>query len=223
MPVRLFVGNLPYSATEEDLREHLSTVAPPVQVVLPVDRETGRPRGFAFVDIADRALAEEAIRRFDAQDFKGRRLAVSEARAREDRPPGSRPPSPRPGWLGGPGGSAGMPRTPGDRSERSSLPNQAPQRRRAEPRHDWKEKADRGPKGPIRERTSGRFYALEDEPGSELPEFDNFATSSSEEQAGATEEQTGPTEEQTGSIEEQASSIEGTGSKDESDSNDDQL
>ena len=50
MPVRLFIGNLPYSATEAELREHLSTVGEPTSVVLPVDRETGRPRGFAFVD-----------------------------------------------------------------------------------------------------------------------------------------------------------------------------
>ena len=58
MSVRLFIGNLPYSATEAELREHLSTVGVPTSVVLPVDRETGRPRGFAFVDYADRAVAE---------------------------------------------------------------------------------------------------------------------------------------------------------------------
>ena len=85
--VRLFIGNLPYSATEPDLREHLSSVGAPAQIVLPTDRETGRPRGFAFVDYADRAVAEEAIRRFNQQPFKGRPLAVSEARPREDRPP----------------------------------------------------------------------------------------------------------------------------------------
>src|SRR5262245_65619537 len=73
---------------------------------MPVDRETGRPRGFAFVEFQDRAKAEEVIRKFDAQPFQGRNLAVSEARAREDRPP--RPPGsggfgPRPGGgFGGP-------------------------------------------------------------------------------------------------------------------------
>ncbi|HEV3484642.1 MAG TPA: hypothetical protein VG106_04490, partial [Vicinamibacterales bacterium] len=80
MPVRLFIGNLPYAASEAELREHLSSVGEPSQVVLPVDRETGRPRGFAFVDYADRNVAEEAIRRFHQQPFKGRPLAVSEAR-----------------------------------------------------------------------------------------------------------------------------------------------
>src|SRR6478672_6594428 len=105
MSVRLFIGNLPYSATEAELREHLSSVGEPTSVVLPVDRDTGRPRGFAFVDYADRAVAEEAIRRFDQQPFKGRGLAVSEARPREDRPPGA----PRPGGFSGPrpGGYAG--------------------------------------------------------------------------------------------------------------------
>ena len=57
MSVRLFIGNLPYAASEADLREHLSSVGVPTQIVLPTDRETGRPRGFAFVDYADRAVA----------------------------------------------------------------------------------------------------------------------------------------------------------------------
>src|SRR3954470_19930573 len=114
MSVRLFIGNLPYSATEAELRDHLSTVGVPSSVVLPVDRETGRPRGFAFVDYADRAVAEAAIKRFDQQPFKGRGLAVSEARPREDRPAGAPRPggfsSPRPGGYAGtrpPGGPSG--------------------------------------------------------------------------------------------------------------------
>ena len=53
MSVRLFIGNLPYSATEADLRALFSEVAEPAQVVLPTDRETGRPRGFAFVDFEE--------------------------------------------------------------------------------------------------------------------------------------------------------------------------
>ena len=93
MAVRLFIGNLPYGASEADLRAHFSAVAEPSHIVMPVDRETGRPRGFAFVEFAERAAAEEVIKRFDAQPFQGRSLAVSEARAREDRPP------PRPGGF----------------------------------------------------------------------------------------------------------------------------
>ena len=97
MAVRLFVGNLAYSTTEADLRTYFGAVAPPSQVVLPVDRETGRPRGFAFVEFLDRAHAEQAIQRFNGQPYNGRPLAVSEARAREDRGPGG----PRPGGFFG--------------------------------------------------------------------------------------------------------------------------
>src|SRR5215212_2653103 len=100
MPVRLFVGNLPYNATEAELREHFSAAGPVSYLSLPTDRETGQPRGFAFVEFNDRAQAEDAIRRFNNQLFKGRPIAVSEARAREDRSPGSlptRPSAPRSG------------------------------------------------------------------------------------------------------------------------------
>ena len=118
MSVRLFVGNLPYSATEVDIRQHFGTVGDPMQVVIPTDRETGRPRGFAFVDYDDRGVAERAIQQLHGQPFKGRPLSVSEARPREARPPhGSRrifsprPPmgggTPRPPMGGGPVGDVG--------------------------------------------------------------------------------------------------------------------
>src|SRR3954468_77787 len=116
LAVRLFIGNLPYSANEADLRAHFAAVAEPSHVVMPVDRETGRPRGFAFVEFADRAVAEDVIKKFDAQPFQGRNLAVSEARAREDRPPGPRPggfSGPRPGGFGGGGGGCSGPRPGG--------------------------------------------------------------------------------------------------------------
>ena len=115
MAVRLFVGNMPYGATEADLRAHFAAVGDPSQVVIPVDRETGRPRGFAFVEYVERELAEEAVRRFNQQPFMGRTLAVSEARPREERGPGG---PPRPGGFGGPrpggpGGGFGGPRPGG--------------------------------------------------------------------------------------------------------------
>jgi RNA recognition motif-containing protein len=109
----LFVGNLSYSTTEADLRTYFGAVAPPSQVVLPVDRETGRPRGFAFVEYLDRSHAETAIQRFNGVAFNGRPLAVSEARAREDRGPAPGGySSPRPGGASGygaprPGGFSG--------------------------------------------------------------------------------------------------------------------
>src|SRR5215831_17801157 len=86
MPVRLFVGNLPYDATEEEIRSHFSTAGNVLNVFVPVDRETGRKRGFAFVEFQGSTEAQEAIRLFNSQPFKGRPLAVNEARAREARP-----------------------------------------------------------------------------------------------------------------------------------------
>jgi cold-inducible RNA-binding protein len=108
-PVRLFIGNLPYQATEDDLRSHFAQVGQPTQIVRPLDRETGRARGFAFVEYADRETAENAIRQFDGQLFMGRPLAVSEARAREDRGPGGPARPPGPGGPPRPGGYAPRP------------------------------------------------------------------------------------------------------------------
>ena len=101
MAVRLFVGNLSYSTTEADLRTHLGTVAPPAQVVLPVDRETGRPRGFAFVEFENDEDAPKAIEKFNGFQFSGRALRVNAA---EDRPRSS---GPRPSFGGGGGGYGG--------------------------------------------------------------------------------------------------------------------
>jgi cold-inducible RNA-binding protein len=193
--VRLFIGNLPYAASEAELREHLSSVGVPSQVVLPVDRETGRPRGFAFVDYADRAVAEEAIRQYDQQPFKGRPLAVSEARPREERPAGGPRPggySPRPPSPGGPAGGFSGPR-PGGFSPRPSEggapgggsrnrnfgPDAPPKNKRKPPRKD-----ERGPKGPIKERPVGRLYDADEDwrsPDEDKDvEVDNVATSAKE-------------------------------------------
>ena len=188
VPVRLFIGNLPYAASEAELRVHLSSVGEPTQIVLPTDRETGRPRGFAFVDYADRAVAEEAIRRFNQQPFKGRPLAVSEARPREERPAGPRPggfSGPRPGGPGGgfsgprPGGFA--PRPTGDPGgapttrSRNFGPDAPPKSKRKPPRKD----SDRGPKGPIKERPVGRLYDADEDwrASDDELDIDNFATS----------------------------------------------
>ena len=149
MSVRLFIGNLPYSATEAELREHLSSVGMPTSVVLPVDRETGRPRGFAFVDYADRAVAEEAIRKFDQQPFKGRGLAVSEARPREDRGPGG---PPRPGGFGGPRPAEGP------RGNKNFGPD-APPKHKRKPQGKERDK----PKGPIKQRPVSSLYDADED------------------------------------------------------------
>jgi RNA recognition motif-containing protein len=201
----LFIGNLPYGASEADLRAHFAAIAEPSHVVMPVDRETGRPRGFAFVEFADRAVAEEVIRKFDAQPFQGRNLAVSEARAREDRPP--RPPGsggfggprpgggtggfgggPRPGGFGGGGFSGprpgfGGPRSgpgptgPGGRDRSANFGPPAPPKRLRGKKGTQQEHR---PRGPIKERSGGRIYAVDDLEDDKLGDFDDVATQSDE-------------------------------------------
>jgi len=172
---------------------------------MPVDRETGRPRGFAFVEFMDRAAAEEVIRKFDSQPFQGRPLAVSEARAREDRPP--RPPgsggfAPRPsggfggprpgGGFGGGGGGFGGPRPgggggfgprpgpggppmgPGGRDRSANFGPPAPPRRL---RNKKGTQQDHKPRGPIKERSGGRIYAVDDLEDDTTPDIDDVATS----------------------------------------------
>jgi cold-inducible RNA-binding protein len=85
MSVRLFVGNLPYDATEADLREFFAPVGSLSTVIIPLDRETGKPRGFAFVELSDAAQAEDAARRLNNQQLKGRTITINEARAKENR------------------------------------------------------------------------------------------------------------------------------------------
>src|SRR5215510_9428049 len=101
MGFRLFVGNLPYDTTEDEIRNHFSPVGQLSYVSIPLDRETGKKRGFAFVEFVQASQAEAAIRQFNNQPFKGRPLAVNEARAKESGPRpaggGFRPsPGPRP-------------------------------------------------------------------------------------------------------------------------------
>jgi RNA recognition motif-containing protein len=192
LAVRLFVGNLSYSTTEADLRTYFGTVAPPSQIVLPVDRETGRPRGFAFVEYIERPHAEQAIERFNGQLFNGRPLAVSEARAREDRGPGApRPPmgGPRPGPPGPRPGGGFAPRPPSfggpPRSFDSSAPA-APRSRNfgpdAKPQRGGsakgKKKDAERPRGPIPLKATGRSFTLDDDsPDDVVADIDDIATS----------------------------------------------
>ena len=202
MAVRLFIGNLPYGATEADLRSHFAPIAQPTHVVMPVDRETGRPRGFAFVEFAERDVADQIIKKFDAQPFMGRNLAVSEARAREDRPP--RPPGqggfggprpgggfsgprpgggfggPRPGGGGGFGGGGFGPRPggpsgpPGSRDRSANFGPPAPPRRLRGGKKSQQQ--EHKPRGPIKEKTGGRIYDVDDLEDGEAIEIDNVAT-----------------------------------------------
>jgi cold-inducible RNA-binding protein len=204
MPVRLFVGNLPYDATEDDIRAHFSTAGNVLNVFVPLDRETGRKRGFAFVEFNDGAEAQEAIRLFNNQPFKGRPLAVNEARAKEARPPGPggpggfrpafRPGGPPAGGGGGgfrPSGPGGPPRGDfnrpdpgamditgrGDRPSRKFGPD-------AKPFKNRNQKAFRpeGGKRTFKEKSTGQLYSMDDDSETaNEPEIDNFAESAEDE------------------------------------------
>ncbi len=197
MSVRLFVGNLPYQATEEDVRTHFSAVAPPLRVAIPLDRETGRPRGFAFVEFDSPAQAQEAIQRFNGQPFMGRNLAVNEARAREDRGPGGpgmrppmggRPPmGSRPPMGGGPGGGPGARSGDGPGGAASGRGFGPPARRTRAGAAGRKDREENKPRGPIPVRYTGRVFNVDDagdtaDTVEDLGDFDNFATSRPEDE-----------------------------------------
>lgn len=80
--MNIYVGNLPFTASETDLRNLFSEYGEVVSAATINDRETGRPRGFGFVELAEGARAEDAIRDLDGSDFGGRALKVNEARPR---------------------------------------------------------------------------------------------------------------------------------------------
>jgi cold-inducible RNA-binding protein len=86
----VFVGNLSFRTTEQQLAETLGAAGQVTHVHIGTDRETGRPRGFAFVEFASAGEAAEAIRRFDGQEVDGRKLRVNEAHERPPRTSGPR-------------------------------------------------------------------------------------------------------------------------------------
>ena len=80
----IYVGNLSYQATEDDLRLVFADYGNVNRVTLPADRETGRVRGFAFVEMAEDAEEEAAISSLDGAEWMGRQLRVNKARPKED-------------------------------------------------------------------------------------------------------------------------------------------
>ncbi len=189
MSVRLFVGNLPYDVTEPDLREFFSSIGPLSTVIIPVDRETGKRRGFAFVEFSDPAQAAEASRKLNNQPFKGRNITINEARARENRPDSGS--GGRPGYSMRPSGASGPPRPnftprPGftprpsfgapdfsqnpmengragraERRSRNFGPDAKPARKRKS--NFGGTKTEMGFKrGPIRERNGGQIFGVDD-------------------------------------------------------------
>jgi RNA recognition motif-containing protein len=121
MSAKLFVGNLTFTATENDLQDHFAQAGVVVSVNIMQDRMTGRSRGFAFVEMGSKEDAEKAIQMFHSKDFQGRPLTVNEARPREERPPGGGGGGGYRGGGGGGGGGGGYRGGGGgDRGERRS-------------------------------------------------------------------------------------------------------
>lgn len=157
MSVRLYVGNLAYDVTEGELRELFSGAGAPSSVRLPTDRETGKARGFGFIEFADRAAAEEAVRRFHQHLFKGRPLIVNEARARDEAPAARPQPAAAPARYGEPE-AADLSSAPARPSQpRRTFGPDAPPRGKRKP-DSRSAKGERAPKKPMRERASGQFF-----------------------------------------------------------------
>lgn len=85
--MNIFVGNMSFSATAEDIRELFEQFGMVDNVNMITDRETGRFRGFGFVEMAEADEAQTAIAELNGSDFQGRQLTVNEARPREPRRP----------------------------------------------------------------------------------------------------------------------------------------
>ena len=105
---KVFVGNLSFDVTREELIEAFSAAGRVVDAKVPTDRETGRPRGFAFVEFESDEAAQKSIEQLNGRDLKGRPLRVNEAENRPPRPPGA-PGFSRPAPGGGGGGGFSRP------------------------------------------------------------------------------------------------------------------
>ena len=92
----IYVGNLSFDVTSEDLQEVFAEYGSVSRVQMPTDRETGRPRGFAFVEMSAETEETAAIEALDGAEWMGRNLKVNKAKPRESRPASG-------GWGGGGG------------------------------------------------------------------------------------------------------------------------
>ena len=105
MSKKLYVGNLTYDTTEDNLYELFREFGEVLSAQIIIDRDTNRSKGFGFVEMSDGPAADEAANALNGQDFRGRNLTVNEARPREDRGGGGG--GGRGGFGGGGGGSRG--------------------------------------------------------------------------------------------------------------------
>lgn len=88
MAKKLYVGSLPYSVTDDLLKEHFSQAGAVESAQVIIDRQSGRSKGFGFVEMATEKDAQKAIEMFNGQDLDGRTIVVNEARPMSDRPRG---------------------------------------------------------------------------------------------------------------------------------------
>ena len=88
MDAKMYVGNLSYDVTQEELQALFEAHGAVSDVFIVKDRESGRPRGFAFVTMAEKSAMDAAIEALNGADFMGRNLAINVARPREERPSG---------------------------------------------------------------------------------------------------------------------------------------
>jgi RNA recognition motif-containing protein len=110
----VFVGNLSFETSSDEVRTLFSEVAEVASVVLPTDRISGRPRGFAFVEFAEDDQAKAAIQKFDGFELGGRKLRVNEASERPARGPSL-------GFGGGGFGNDDRPRPPRPKGSRRNI------------------------------------------------------------------------------------------------------
>lgn len=89
--MNIYIGNLPYTLSDDELRDLFGQFGEVSRASVIRDRETGRSKGFGFVEMSNRTSAGEAIKALNDTEFKGRKLVVNEARPREDRPRDDRP------------------------------------------------------------------------------------------------------------------------------------
>ena len=131
---KVFVGNLSFDVTREELLEAFAAAGTVVDAKVPTDRETGRPRGFAFVEFASDEQAQKSIELLNGKSLKGRPLRVNEAENRPPRPPGA---------AGGPSGGGYRP--PSFRPS-GPPPMLAPEELASRGREDRRRTRDRSPK-----------------------------------------------------------------------------
>ena len=115
MSVKLYVGNLSFSTTSDELQQLFAQAGTVESASVVEDRDTGRSRGFGFVEMASKEEGQKAIEQFNGTDLNGRNLTVNEARPREDR--GSR--GGGRGFGGNRGGGGGGRNSGGGRNDRT--------------------------------------------------------------------------------------------------------